>query len=583
MTSTHPRFLLQSAALCLAPTLLLVLNPSPAEAKNAKATAAKKKAAPHSSDSKKGKSADKPAVAPSGATWEAPPRDGVETPPAPSPSAAETKPAAPSAPAAAAPVETPAAPSSAAAPSEVPPPPPPAPVPPAPPEEETLPSFAPPPTQYVEHVGPSTYPGASRGLYGGSLWIEPSFHGLQWPHMTKTGLGLSGSVWVDSSYQSITSESPSVMNSTRYLQQARAVLRVTPTYVSGRFFIQAQVEAVASGCQGTGTAFTCDDKGKATSIDTDDLWVRVGQWNIWDLKAGRFEGWEVYHTGMGLDINTLERRGALLSTGQALPDYSPPDYYGVNFIHDRPKGFGVGYLALHGYPTSYLRMEVLAELGTDNVSGTAVSGTDNSNIGDNYLGTRPVAILDLGWVKFKAGYEYEKRTRNVQYNNTDPAYGPVGKTSYKYNYTKQGYGGAVQFVLEPYAEFGANIAQGSQVYIGDDGTHDPKQNYTWTTVGGFANIRVGSLARLHLLDDLLVGGGLHWTTRYDTYRSGDNPADYAGHMQAFGAIQYLLARQLFIKAVMAYSRADFQPSGATGDAVFSNEMWSVRLRLMYLY
>jgi len=88
-----------------------------------------------------------------------------------------------------------------------------------------------------------------RGLYGGSLWLEPSFHGLQWPYMAKTGVGISGSAWVDTGYETNKSESSSVANSTTYLQQARAVLRVTPTYVSGRFFIQAQAELVGNGCQ----------------------------------------------------------------------------------------------------------------------------------------------------------------------------------------------------------------------------------------------------------------------------------------------------------------------------------------------
>jgi hypothetical protein len=396
-------------------------------------------------------------------------------------------------------------------------------------------------------------------LYGGSLWLEPSFHGLQWPYLAKTGVGVSGSVWVDSGYEKISSESPNVMGAIRFLQQARAVLRVTPTYVSGRFFIQAQAEMVANGCQSTGS-LACDETAKGT-VDTDDLWLRVGHWNIWDLKVGRFEGWEIYHTGMGLDINTLERRGAKLDNAV------PPDYYGVTFLHDRPRGPGLGYIALHGYPTSFLRAEVLTEVGTDNVSSA----------GENYLGVRPTAILDLGWVKVKGGYEHESRTKGGQRSSGGE------KTGYKYSLTKDGYGGAVQFVLEPYGELGANIARGSQVYRDDDGNTDDTFNFTWTSIGGFANLRVGSLARLHVLDDMLVGLGFNWTTQYDSHRAGNNDPDYAAHLQAFGAIQYLVAKQLYVKAVIAYARADFQPSGATGDLVFSNVMWSGRIRLMYLY
>jgi hypothetical protein len=350
------------------------------------------------------------------------------------------------------------------------------------------------------------------------------------------------------------------------LQQGRAVLRVTPTYASGQFFIQAQAELVANGCQSTGTA-NCDQAGKGT-VDTDDLWLRVGYWNLWDLKVGRFEAWEIYHTGMGLDINTLERRGAMLATAL------PPDYYGVNFLHDRAAGAGLGYIALHGYPTNFLRMEVLTELGTNNISSN----------GDNYLGARPSAILDLGWVKIKGGYEYEKRTHiNAQYSNSDPSRGPMGKATDKYKWTSEGYGGGVQFVLAPYAEFGASLARGSQVFIDEGGSPVNANNLTRTSVGGFGNFHVGSLPHLHFLEDLLLGAGLNWTTCYDAFRSGENSPDYTAHLQAFGAIQYLIFKQLFVKAVISYARGDFQPSGATGDLVFSNTMYSTRVRLMYLY
>ena len=519
-----------------------------AEAKKAKPAAAKKKAAPSPSDTKKA------VVAPSSSAWEAPPREG-ETPPAPPPPpAAETKPAADSAPAAAAaPAESPAAPSQAEQSPPSPPPP--------PPEEEALPALIPPaPTQYVEHLGPSAYPGRLRGLYGGSLWLEPSFHGLQWPYMTKSGVGISGSAWVDTAYEEITRDNTSVQNTTLYLQQARAVLRVTPTYVSGRFFIQAQAELVANGCQGNGT--TCPDSG---TVNVDDLWLRVGHWNIWDLKVGRFEGWDLYHTGMGLDINTIERRGAWAISG-----LKPPDYYGVTLLHDRVQGVGLGYAALHGYIANVLRIELLAELGTTNVDGS----------GENVWGGRPAAILDLGWVKLKAGYEYEKRTHGTSYDTSRKV------DDDGYSNTFEGYGGAAQFVLEPYVEFGGNIARGSRTYTNPQVT-DATQSFTVTSVGGFANLRVGSLARLHMLDDLLLGGGFNWTTKYDGYRVGSNDVDYMAHLQAFGAIQYLLAKQLFIKVVFAYARADLDPSGShdpgQGAMNYSNTMFSTRLRLMYLY
>ena len=223
------------------------------------------------------------------------------------------------------------------------------------PAADEIPVPAEPVPLYVEHLGPSSYPGRLRGLYGGSMWLEPSFHGLQWPYMAKTGVGVSGSFWVDSGYEQIKRENAQLPNTSMWLQQGRAVLRVTPTYTSGSFFIQGQVEVVGNQCQAASNV--CTQSG---TVDTDDLWIRVGQWNAWDLKVGRFEGWELYHTGMGLDINTLERQGAQQKGFTTPGDLQAPDYYGTNWLHDRPSaGLGVGYLAFHAYPTERFRFELL--------------------------------------------------------------------------------------------------------------------------------------------------------------------------------------------------------------------------------
>ena len=429
-----------------------------------------------------------------------------------------------------------------------------------------VPQPPPPPPQYVEHLGPTSYPGKLRGLYGGSLWLEPSFHGLQWPYMVRSGVGISGSAWVDTGYETNKSESSSVANSTTYLQQARAVLRVTPTYVSGRFFIQAQAELVGNGCQTTGT--TCFDAG---TVSTDDLWLRIGEWNVWDVKVGRFEGWEVFHTGMGLDINTFERMGAWATSGS-----QPPDYYGVSFLHDRPQALGQGYAAAHYYPLSFLRFELQGELGT-----TAVK-----TAGNNVWGGRAVAIFDLGWLKLKAGAEYDNTTdTNTAPYNADPAKGPTGKVDDGFKQTRKGYGGAAQFVYDPYVELGASIAQGIQTYNNPQAnTQNATNSFTKTSLGGFANVRVVRLLDpdLHILDDLLLGGGVVWTTDYNNHRVTAD-GDYTAHLQIFGALQYLIAKQLFVKGVFAYARGDFKPSGAVGEDVYSNEMYSFRVRLMYLY
>ena len=402
-----------------------------------------------------------------------------------------------------------------------------------------------------------------RGIYGGSMWLEPSFHGLQWPYMAKSGVGVSGSFWVDSGYEQILRRpapppAPQIPSTSLWLQQGRAVLRVTPTYTNGRLFIQGQVELVGNECQASDA--TCLNYSTA---DTDDLWIRLGVWNSWDLKVGRFEGWELYHTGMGLDINTLERQGAQQQGQPGTLGLNSPDYYGTNFLHDRPmSGLGVGYIAFHAYPSQNFRFELLGELGADGTQGQAKT----------YLGGRPALIIDQGWMKLKVGAEYESRVGDTQ--SGDGLNGTEQDSKLKR--TRKGVGGCVQFVLDPRAEFGGNAAiSWVDEVTNTSGAPDPVASYSRGSVGGFSNLRLASL--------WLLGIGANFTWQNDKfYANGSQSPDYTAHLQAFGAVQYYLARQLMIKAVFGYARADFVTSDPTVP-LWSNYMYSGRVRLMYLY
>ena len=144
---------------------------------------------------------------------------------------------------------------------------------------------------------------------------------------------------------------------------------------------------------------------------------------------------------------------------------------------------------------------------------------------------------------------------------------------------QKGVGGSVQFVIDPIIEFGLNAAIGNQYYTDEPGMSSelPRlaKSYTTKSVGGFANLR--------LADGWLAGVGANWTTQLDEYRAtGSSANDYTTHLQGFVALQYLLAGQLYIKAVFGYARAKFQPSDPTVP-VWNNYMYSGRIRLMYLY
>ena len=419
---------------------------------------------------------------------------------------------------------------------------------------------------FIEHMGPETYPGRLRGIYGGSLWMEPDFQGLQWPQNTRTGLGVSGNFWVDSGGEWIRRGPEVLPNTSMWLQQGRGLLRVTPAYVSGKLFAQAQVELVGNLCQTTTTI--CTTSG---TFDTDDLSIRVGAWNIWDVKVGRFEGWEVYHLGMGMDQYMIERLGAGMFgvDPMVIPKLEAPTFYGVTYLHDRPAdGLAVGNIALHLYPTDFLRFELLAKLGADTYRGDIVTGDTPWT----YYGGRPTVIFDVGWFKLRLGGEYQKRSATTQ--TIEPGAPPHKKDAVAERVQK-GAGASFQFVFDPVIEFGLNAAIGRQDDSDGFGRPVPENSYTTKSIGGFANI--GFLARW------MVGLGANWTTQTDDFlASGSTANDFTGHFQGFGAIQYRPMGQLYVKAVFGYALADYLPSDLTVPE-WRNHMYSGRIRLLYIY
>ena len=384
-----------------------------------------------------------------------------------------------------------------------------------------------------------------RGIKYGSMWL--TFHGLQWPYMgyiangQKFVIGLSGWGWVDNSYQkfgpSTTDPMFTATNIKVWKAQSRMLLRVTPTYAIDReHFIQGQVELVGTGDQTIG-------REAVGGADTDDLWLRFGQWNKWDFTIGRFEGWEVFHLGMGLDFNTFERQGA---DAQANPQIA---FYGLTDNQFRPGG-QVGNAAIHVYPFPFLRFELLGMAGS--FSGPVWA-------------TRPVGILDFGWVKFKAGVEYQKLiAANTSTDNTSR--------------TSKGVGGALQFVLAPHIEFGVNAAQGTVLDVDRLGVLRPEGSITRTSIGAFANVSNGDP-----LHPFIIGVGSMMTWTEDQNGIEPNPIDSYWLYQGFVAAQYVVSDVMFIKLVGGYSKAHFEQAGNDPRVIFDNEMYSARLRFSFYF
>ena len=297
-------------------------------------------------------------------------------------------------------------------------------------------------------------------------------------------------VRIDTGYESITrgggqEADPGIKY---WLQQGRFLLRVTPTWSDGKYFVQAQAEMVANRDQ---------TQTQPIQADVDDIWVKFGQWKAWDLQVGRYEAWEVYHFGMGMDLFTLERNGATDAV------YTVPTIYGLTYAFYRPNGIGAA--ALHLYPTKNLRFELSTQEGNEE--------------SQNGLAARPVLIYDVGWMKLKGGWEYKVETPQ---NN-----GAQGSLK------QQGFGGSLQFVVDPVLEFGASGAYGWQREIDAGGEVSTTASFETYSVGGFANLR--------LAEGLIFGGGYNYTYLVDQHF--DNAPGYMrnekyDHTQTFAALQY---------------------------------------------
>ena len=414
-----------------------------------------------------------------------------------------------------------------------------------PPPEPAI--VAPPVTEIgLQRLPGSAYPEPqTRGLKYGSLWL--TFHGLQWPYMPANAgrerfvIGLSGWGWLDTGYEKF---APWGQNSNQeqsrvayWKQQGRMLLRVTPTYSFEDWFIQGQVELVGSEDQ------TIARSGVG-GADTDDLYLRLGQWSKWDFQVGRFEGWEVFHLGMGLDYLTFERQGAV---GQGDP-YSI-SYYGLTDNQFRPQG-AAGNMAVHYYPLPFLRFEALGMAGS--LSGPAVA-------------TRPVAIVDLGWLKLKGGVEWQRVTGQQASDQSDK--------------TSKGIGGAIQFVFEPYVEFGFNAAQGTVVSIDNVSRRSPTGTFTRTSYGAFANVSNGSVRY-----PLILGVGGLFTRNVDYNNLVDpNVVDNYWLWQSFAAVQYVIFNQLYVKLVGGYSRGHWLNAASAPPLLSDDEMYSIRLRFSFYF
>jgi hypothetical protein len=398
------------------------------------------------------------------------------------------------------------------------------------------------PTGLVERLPSSAYPEpVTRGLYGGSMWLDMQGH--QWPYYPRIGVGISGYGWVDSQYKHTRIGDPGQADHNKQLfAQGRYALRLTPTYTNGSWFVQAQAEIIGNLNQ---------LETQPRVVDTDDLWVRTGHWGLWDVSVGRFEAFTVYHLGMGLDLNTDERIGAYDATRG--PGAVPQPYL-ASYMYYRPAG--PQNIAFHIYPIRGLRMELLGQWGNDGPTNT--------------VGGRPALIYDMGFLKLRFAAEYQWRFP------VDP------RPAFHNEYRNRGVAGSIQFVFAPWVEFGFNGGRAiTDVFLPaglqPDGSFLPDTGRSGDIVsyGGFINFRP--------FNDVLIGGGYNFASFTNLHlNTATNEYDESTNQQSFLALQYLVNKQLFVKLVGGYAKTHFDLSFSSMTS-YDDDMFSARLRLMYLY
>jgi hypothetical protein len=372
--------------------------------------------------------------------------------------------------------------------------------------------------------------------------------GLQWPYLPQTAIGISGYGWFDGNARLIRAGNINIPPKTyELLDQGRFVLRVTPTYVKETWFVQVQAEIVANtnqyNFQGTG--------GQIDGVvSADDVWLRTGALQTWDVTVGRFQAFDVYPLGMGLDLNTYERLGAYdpVSSGQPNTAGAVAALYAADFMLYRPNLAHVGNAALHLYPFRFLRIELLGQFGND---GSL-----------NYAGGRPAAIFDIGWLKLRGALEYQYGW-NI---DSDPRYLSTKKN--------RGGAGSVQLVLAPWVEGGINFGYASiDVADASKGGENRGASGNRLSVGGFIDIAPLPV----MLPNLLVGAGVN----YATFQNILADPERSTNMQRYVAVQYLFYKQLYVKVVGGYARSHFENQATKPP--YDDDMFSLRVRLQYLF
>jgi hypothetical protein len=257
--------------------------------------------------------------------------------------------------------------------------------------------------------------------------------------------------------------------------------------------------------------------------NADDIYVQVGQKDLWDFQLGRFLTWRVFRKGLGFDLYTLEDQGPLNNTHLDVLASFAPHIYEVDTIFLRAQQ---GKAAFHLYPTPWSGIEVAAEYGRD--------------VDHNTIGGRAAGNITYGPLSVSAAGELKKSTLAAAVPNC-PTCGIRNDS---------GFGGGA--VLDFHViELGANFARARVTSFINDmmtGVQDVTQSGTINSFGGYLEVDPGTPLFQHRL---VLGGGYdrsEWLYQDNRFLRHTQMAAYIAYPLGFNdaMVKFVLSQSEFL-------------------------------------
>ena len=408
----------------------------------------------------------------------------------------------------------------------------------------------------VTEVGVQRLPGSAypepqtRGLKYGSLWL--TFHGLQWPYMPSctngerfvhrpVGLGLDRHLLREVRPLGRRTRTSRPDRIKYWKQQARMLLRVTPTYsFDTDWFIQGQVELVGTGDQ------TIAAVGRRRRRHRRSLAARrpVEQVGLPGRPLRGLGGLSPRH---GARLQHLRAQGR----GRAGRVQQHIAFYGLTDNQFRPSG-AAGNFAVHYYPLPFLRFELLGMAGS--FSGPAYAGASGGD-------PRPRLAQAQG------GHRVPARRRQ-------PGVGSDRRSRRRASAAR------CSSSSLPHVEFGFNAAQGTVWNIDRNGHVQPQgEHHAHQRRRVRERLERRAPAPAHVRRRLADSPGPRTRTtsprtRWTSYWL----------YQGFVAAQYVASQRSSTSSWSAATRAVTGSLPATiRRIVFDDEMYSVRLRFSFYF